>query len=464
VTQGALSSLAGSVYFDTSQNGIRDAGEMGVPGVTITLTGTQSDGRPVFATVVTDANGDFLFLNLFEGTYTLTETPPANTILGQDSVGSLGGVLAPNAITNIPVDPQAGVLYEFGVLGLSDPSKYWLLSNINIAQLFPPPGSGVTVVNPIPDPPANPLGVAAASTADPSPALLVTQTPRGSLVEVFAAGSSTPEFTLAPFPGYLGRLALAEADVTGNGTTDIVVATAQGSSAVKVFDGQTGALLESYLAFPGYNGGLSLTTGDVTGAGYADVIVGTATGTSYVEVFDGRTGTPLSGFLAFPGYDGGVQVSAGDATGTGQADIAVAPLSGSSHVEVFNGQGALLQSFMAFPGFGGDISLAYVPVNGVLGVLYVGTATGGSEVRAFGPDDSVLQDFVAYPGFGGGVQLAAGDPTASGQNDLLTLAEGTTHEKVFAPTGVEIGSFFAAPGAGVDLTDSLLWFARQSRP
>jgi serralysin len=115
---------------------------------------------------------------------------------------------------------------------------------------------------------------------------------------------------------------------------------------------------------------------------------------------------------------------------------------------------------MAFPGFTGNISLAYVPVNGVLSVLYVGTATGGSEVRAFGPDDTVLQEFVAYPGFGGGVQLAAGDPTGTGQSALLTLAVGTTHEKVFSTGGAEIGSFFAAPGGGVDLTDSLLWFAR----
>jgi hypothetical protein len=459
VTEVGLSSLGGSVYFDTNQNSVRDPGELGIPGVTITLTGTQIDGRPVFATVVTDANGDFLFEDLFDGTYTLTETPPPNMILGQDRAGSLGGVLLPDTITDISVDPAAATNYSFGVLGLSDPSKYWLLSNTNLAQLFGPPGSGVTDVNPGA---ADPPPLATVGAVDPPPALLVTQTATGSQVQVFAAGSRTAEFTLDPFPGYLGRLALAEADVTGNGTTDIIVATAQGSSAVKVFDGQTGALLESYLAFPGFDGGLSLTTGDVTGAGYADIIVGTATGTSYVGVFDGRSGTALSGFLAFGGYDGGVQVSAGDATGTGRADIAVAPLSGSSNVKVFDGQsGALLQSFMAFPGFTGNISLAYVPVNGVLGVLYVGTATGGSEVKAFGPDDSLLQDFVAYPGFGGGVQLAAGDATGSGQSDLLTLAVGTTHEKVFAPTGAERGSFFAAPGAGVDLADSLLWFARQ---
>jgi uncharacterized repeat protein (TIGR01451 family) len=456
VSQLALSSLAGSVFFDTNNNGIRDPGEMGIPGVTVTLT--TSD--PVFATVVTDATGNYLFRGLFPGTYTLTMTEPPNMLIGVARVGTLGGVTVGTSIVDIiSVGPnQAGTNYEFGLLGLSDPSKFWLLSNADLSQLFGPPGSGVTDVNPVPS--SSPIVAAGASA--PTPSLLVVQSASDPLVEVYAPGATTPQLTFDPFPGYVGRLAVAVADVTGNGTPDVIVATAQGSSHVAVFDAQTGALLQSFMAFPGFGGGLTLTTGDVTGSGYADIIVGTATGSSHVKVFDGRTGALVQSFLAFPGYDGGVQVSAGDATGTGRADIAVAPLSGSSHVEVFDGQsGALLQSFMAFPGFTGNISLAYVPVNGVLSVLYVGTATGGSEVKAFGPDDSLLQDFVAYPGFGGGVQLAAGDPTGTGPSALLTLAVGTDHEKVFSAGGAEIDSFFAASAPGVDLTDSLLWFARQ---
>jgi hypothetical protein len=55
-------------------------------------------------------------------------------IKGQNRVGTLGGVLAPDSITNIFVDPQAGTDYEFAVLGLSDPSKYWVLSNSDLSQ------------------------------------------------------------------------------------------------------------------------------------------------------------------------------------------------------------------------------------------------------------------------------------------------------------------------------------------
>ena len=51
VTPGAANnSLAGSVYFDTNNNAMRDPGEIGIPGITITLTGTDEDGHSVFAT------------------------------------------------------------------------------------------------------------------------------------------------------------------------------------------------------------------------------------------------------------------------------------------------------------------------------------------------------------------------------------------------------------------------------
>jgi hypothetical protein len=439
------------VYFDSNDNGMRDPGEVGIPGVTVELTGTTVLGQPVDPPVVTDALGNFRFFNILPGTYTLTETPPANTIDGRDRVGTLGGVLAPSAITDIPVGPQqAGTLYEFAVLGVSDPNKSMFLSSTDLTQLFGPPGTGVTDVNP---------GLGDPTTDPPAPALLVEQA--DPLVLVYAAGSTTPWLTLDPFPGYTGPLSLAEADVTGAGYADIIVGTASQSSHVKVFDGLTGALLESFMAFPGYFGGVTLAAGDTTGAGYADIIVGTASQSSHVKVFDGRTGALVQSFFAFPGYFDGVQVSVGDPTGDGHDDIAVAPVHGSSHVKVFDGQtGALLQSFMAFPGFTGDISLTYVTGTGGQALLYVSTATEGAQVTAFDANDNLAQSFMAYSGWTGGVQLAAGDVAGDGTNELLTLAVGTTHEKAFAD-GTLTESFLAAPAPGSDLTESLLWFARQ---
>jgi|GEM_PF-2931480 len=54
------------VYLDENGNGIQDAGEAGIAGVTVNLTGDAT------ATAVTDANGGYIFPNLPEGDYTVT--------------------------------------------------------------------------------------------------------------------------------------------------------------------------------------------------------------------------------------------------------------------------------------------------------------------------------------------------------------------------------------------------------
>ena len=78
-----VGSLSGSVYVDYSpatpantNNGVRDAGEAGIAGVTVTLTGVDATGASVNRTAVTDHNGDFAFADLLTagpGGYTVTE-------------------------------------------------------------------------------------------------------------------------------------------------------------------------------------------------------------------------------------------------------------------------------------------------------------------------------------------------------------------------------------------------------
>ncbi|MBX7240394.1 MAG: carboxypeptidase regulatory-like domain-containing protein [Bacteroidia bacterium] len=56
------------VWYDENRNGIQDGTENGVAGVTVTLY--DNNGNPV-SSAVTDGNGNYLFVNVIPGTYTL---------------------------------------------------------------------------------------------------------------------------------------------------------------------------------------------------------------------------------------------------------------------------------------------------------------------------------------------------------------------------------------------------------
>jgi len=90
------SSLAGFVYFDVDNDGIKDASESVLVGVTITLTGTDVNNAPVNRTLETGEDGSYKFDQLLPGNYTITESQPAFTIDGKEKVGSQGGTSTQN--------------------------------------------------------------------------------------------------------------------------------------------------------------------------------------------------------------------------------------------------------------------------------------------------------------------------------------------------------------------------------
>ncbi|WP_166869904.1 SdrD B-like domain-containing protein [Massilia mucilaginosa] len=107
-------SIRGAVYFDANSNGLRDSGEPPFPGVTVRLVG------PTPRSVVTGADGTFVFTGLMAGNYSIVETQPGGVNDGSDTAGSLGGTInAPkNTIGNINLAPgAAGVNYLFGERG-----------------------------------------------------------------------------------------------------------------------------------------------------------------------------------------------------------------------------------------------------------------------------------------------------------------------------------------------------------
>ncbi|MEI8199491.1 MAG: SdrD B-like domain-containing protein [Eubacteriales bacterium] len=79
------SSIGDFVWQDTNANGIQDAGEPGLPGVTVTLynyAGTE------IAATTTDSNGQYLFPDLLVGTYTVGITVPADSFISPYQAGS----------------------------------------------------------------------------------------------------------------------------------------------------------------------------------------------------------------------------------------------------------------------------------------------------------------------------------------------------------------------------------------
>jgi hypothetical protein len=78
------------VWEDTDADGVQDAGEPGIPGVTVTLNGTDGAGNPVSLTTTTNGSGLYLFANLVPGTYNVTFGTPAGgyTLSPQDQGGN----------------------------------------------------------------------------------------------------------------------------------------------------------------------------------------------------------------------------------------------------------------------------------------------------------------------------------------------------------------------------------------
>ena len=80
-TRGVIGNF---VWNDLNGNGVQDAGEPGISGVTVTLY--ASDGVTVIASAITDKSGQYLFSNLSVGSYVLGfSTIPGNMVFTQQN-------------------------------------------------------------------------------------------------------------------------------------------------------------------------------------------------------------------------------------------------------------------------------------------------------------------------------------------------------------------------------------------
>jgi hypothetical protein len=81
--------LCGYVYHDANNNGIKEEGEQGIAGVTVTLTGVDESGQPVSQVQATDDTGQYCFIELYPGIYDVFETQPDGYLDGIDTLGAL---------------------------------------------------------------------------------------------------------------------------------------------------------------------------------------------------------------------------------------------------------------------------------------------------------------------------------------------------------------------------------------
>ncbi len=108
-------SVGGFVFLDPNSNGQKDAGEGGVGGLVVRLTGTTSTGAAVSErTATTAADGSYKFDNLAPGTYTIRQPQSSLLTDGPETVGSLGGQASANDQFTVPLTEGAqGTGYNF---------------------------------------------------------------------------------------------------------------------------------------------------------------------------------------------------------------------------------------------------------------------------------------------------------------------------------------------------------------
>lgn len=111
-------SIGGSVYIDANGNGMRDAGEAGIPGVQFALSGRDQDGKDVQRSAVSAADGGFAFTGLAPSDasgYELVQTQPAGWGDGITSIAAgLPGILGAKPVAAGGADSVRAIVLAAG--------------------------------------------------------------------------------------------------------------------------------------------------------------------------------------------------------------------------------------------------------------------------------------------------------------------------------------------------------------
>jgi hypothetical protein len=321
-------------------------------------------------------------------------------------------------------------------------------------------------------------GLAAAPVSRPVPVSVPSTPPAPPRLHWYAVGTDSKavlydaegraRVSIAPFPGTTGGIRVASADITGDGTPDIVAGTGPGVVAeVRIIDGVNRRLVAAVNPFEAtFGGGVFVAAGDVTGDGRPDLVVSPdRTGGPVVAVYDGAglaraMPVQVARFfgIADTNFRGGARTAVGDVNGDGVADVVVAAgHGGGPRVAVFDGRTvrtgrpvSLTPDFFAFePGLRNGTTVAVTDLDGDgRGEVVTGAGPGGApRVTAFGGREllagrkrPVADFFVGSPTARDGIRIAVGDPNGDGHPDLLTgSGAGGRHIRLFDTGGLTRG-------------------------
>ncbi|HEX4143529.1 MAG TPA: peptidylprolyl isomerase [Pirellulales bacterium] len=224
----ATATLSGTVFDDAKQDGTLGSGDATLANVTITLTGTDSNGNSVNQTTQTGSNGTYSFSNLVAGTYTLTASIPSDLTF-DDAVVPTGdsGTLTAGAQTITQIAVTAGASdtgYDFTASGftpafiLANPS-FFSINLISTSYLGSSPAT--TMANIVNEPPTitGALTSLGAQTVDSGSSTPVTSF---TISDPLVPASS---LTVTPTSSNTTVVPDANIKITGNGANQTIAVT-----------------------------------------------------------------------------------------------------------------------------------------------------------------------------------------------------------------------------------------------
>ncbi|MGL6073567.1 MAG: SdrD B-like domain-containing protein [Fimbriiglobus sp.] len=491
----------GFVFVDANNNGIFDAGENPIAGVTITLAGTVTDivngaigTRPLTAadvpgglTRVTDSKGFYEFLPIRPGTYSLTQTQPANFFDGREQNGDTNPpntvVVENDRFSNIVTAPfQIRGPFNFGELLASSIAGTVFVDNDGNGRLSPAdqriPNTVVTLTG------TDDLGAAVNRTLTtdangnynfgnlrPGVYRLVETQPapfrQGPNTIGSSGGTLTATDTVSTInlnPGTnatdynFGELLPRPAMVPGLPPVPPValppVAPPVGPSKRQFLSSDpltippgTRDPLPTGRTEPNYN-----ALGSINSTRLSQYLA-TSNGRngSTVRVFDMTQGQERFRLTPFAGTDAtqGARTATADFNNDAIPDIvAAAGPGGSPRVIIYDGvTGGVIQDFLVFEAsFTGGLYIATGDFNadGRADLIVTPDQGGGPRVRVFsgGNPNAQLADFfgIEDPNFRGGARAAAGDLNGDGRDDLIVSAGFGGGPRVSIYNGTSIGN------------------------